>query len=56
MVKDRVSWPGGYQITNWEEVEGIIVEVKEDPARYIITRADNTGYDMAWPEDESDKI
>ena len=53
MVNDRMGWPGGYQIANWE---GIMVEVKKDPAGYVITRADNTGYDMAWPEDELDKI
>ena len=52
-VKDRPGWPGGYKIADWE---GIIVEVKEDPAGYVIMKADKTGYDMAFPENELDKI
>ena len=38
-VKDRPGWPGGYKIANWE---GVIVEVKEDPADYVIMKADKT--------------
>lgn len=52
-VKDRPGWPGGYQIANWE---GAIVEVKEDPAGYAIMKADKTGYNMAFPENELEKI
>ncbi len=52
-VKDRPGWPGGYQIANWE---GAIVEVKEDPAGYVIMKADKTGYNMAFPENELEKI
>ena len=52
-VKDRPGWPGGYKIANWE---GTIVEVKEDPAGYVIMRADKTGYNMAFPEQELDKV
>ena len=52
-VKDRPGWPGGYQIANWE---GQIVEVKEDPAGYVIMKADKTGYDMVFPEQELEKI
>jgi len=52
-VKDRPGWPGGYQIANWE---GEIVEVKEDPAGYVIMKADKTGYNMAFPENELEKI
>ena len=52
-VKDRPGWTGGYSIANWE---GTIVEVKEDPVGYVMMRADKTGYDMAFSEDELDKI
>ncbi len=52
-VKDRPDWPGGYKIANWE---GGIVEVKEDPAGYVIMKADKTGYNMAFPEHELEKI
>jgi hypothetical protein len=52
-VKDRPGWPGGYKIANWE---GKIVEVKTDPAGYVIMKADKTGYDMAFPEQELDKV
>jgi hypothetical protein len=52
-VKDRPGWPGGYKIANWE---GTIVEVKEDPRGYVIMKADKTGYNMAFPEQELDKI
>jgi len=52
-VKDRPGWPGGYKIAGWE---GTIVEVKEDPVGYVIMRAAKTGYDMAFPEGELDKI
>lgn len=52
-VKDRPGWPGGYQIARWE---GKIVEVKEDPAGYVIMKADKTGYNMAFPENELEKI
>ena len=52
-VKDRPGWPGGYQIANWE---GEIAEVKEDPADYVVMKADKTGYNMAFPEQELEKI
>ncbi len=52
-VKDRPGWPGGYQIANWE---GEIVEVKKDPAGYVIMKADQTGYNMAFPENELEKV
>jgi hypothetical protein len=52
-VEDRPGWPGGYQIAHWE---GVIVEVKEDPAGYVIMKADKTGYNMAFPEHELEKI
>ncbi len=52
-VKDRPGWPGGYKIANWE---GKIVEVKDDPKGYVIMLADKTGYRMAFPEDELDKV
>ncbi len=52
-VKDRPGWPGGYKLAGWE---GEIVEVKEDPKGWVIMKADKTGYDMAFPEAELDKI
>ena len=52
-VQDRPGWPDGYRIANWE---GEIIEVKEDPAGYVIMKADKTGYDMAFPEIELDKV
>lgn len=56
-VGDRVkvkgkSLPGGYGIADWE---GTIVEVKTDPAGYVIMLADKTGYKMAFREDELTK-
>ncbi len=52
-VKDRPGWPGGYKIANWE---GVIAEVKDDPAGYVIMKAEKTGYNMAFPEQELDKV
>jgi hypothetical protein len=52
-VLDRPNWPGGYKIANWE---GQIVEVKQDPENYVIFQADKTGYNMAFPETELEKI
>jgi hypothetical protein len=52
-VLDRPGWPGGYKIGNWE---GKIVEVKENPAGYVIMKADKTGYNMAFPEAELEKV
>lgn len=52
-VKDRPGWPGGYKIANWE---GEIVEVKADPAGYVVIKADKTGYNMAFPEQELERI
>ncbi|UCB43290.1 MAG: hypothetical protein JSV77_01175 [Dehalococcoidales bacterium] len=52
-ILDRPDWPGGYKIANWE---GQITEVKEDPLGYVIMRADKTGYYMAFPETELERI
>ena len=52
-VLDRPGWPGGYKIADWE---GEIVEVKKDPEGYVIMKADKTGYNMAFPENELEKI
>ncbi len=52
-VMDRPGWPGGYKLAGWE---GQIVEVKEDPQGWVILKADSTGYDMACPEAELEKI
>ncbi len=52
-VKDRPGWPGGYKIAGWT---GEIVEVKDDPKGWVIMRADKTGYNMAFPEHELERI
>ena len=52
-IKDRPGWPGGYKIANRA---GEIVEVKADPAGYVVMKADKTGYNMAFPEHELKKI
>lgn len=52
-VLDRPGWPGGYKLANWE---GEIIEVKEDPRGFVIMRADKTGYHMAFPEVELERI
>ena len=48
-VLDRKGWPGGYKIANWE---GKITEVKDDPSGYVVMKADKTGYDMTFSENE----
>ena len=49
-VLDKPGWPdGGYKIANWE---GRIVEVIENPAGYVIMKADKTGYNMMFHEKE----
>ena len=48
-VIDRPGWPGGYKIAGWT---GEIRQVKDDPKNYVIMRADKTGYDMAFAENE----
>ena len=52
-VLDKKGWPGGYKIANWE---GIITEVKADPSGYVVMKADKTGYDMTFPENELENI
>ncbi len=48
-VKDRPN----YSLSGWE---GEVVEVKVDPAGWIIIKADKTGYRMAFPESELQKL
>ena len=49
-VLDKPNWPdGGYKIANWE---GTIIQVVEDPAGYVMMKADNTGYNMMFHEKE----
>ena len=51
---DKPNWPdGGYKIANWE---GTIVQVVEDPAGYVVMKADKTGYDMLFHEKELEKF
>ena len=48
-VKDKPN----YTLSGWE---GEVVEVKEDPKGWIIIKADKTGYRMAFPETELEKL
>ena len=49
-VLDKPNWPdGGHKIGNWE---GTIIQVVEDPADYVMMKADKTGYDMMFHEKE----
>jgi hypothetical protein len=49
-VLDKPNWPdGGYKIANWE---GTIIQVVENPAGYVVMKADKTGYDMMFHEKE----
>jgi hypothetical protein len=52
-ILDRKNWPGGYKIAHWE---GKITAVKEDPAGYVVMKADKTGYNMTFSEQELEKI
>ena len=53
-VLDKPNWPdGGYKLANWE---GTIVEVIEDPAGFVINKADKTGYNMMFHEKELEQI
>ena len=53
-VLDRPGWSAeGYKIGNWE---GKIIEVKKDPVSWVIMKADKTGYNMAFPENELELI
>ena len=49
----RVKQRPDYTLSGWE---GEIVEVKEDPKGWVIIRADKTGYRMAFPESELEKL
>jgi hypothetical protein len=52
VVLDRPGWPGGYRIAN---MTGTVTEVKINPPGYIIIKADTTGYNMAFHENELEK-
>ena len=53
-VLDKPNWPdGGYKIANWE---GKIVEVMENPAGYVLMKADKTGYNMMFHEKELEQL
>ena len=51
-VLDRPVWPGGYKIAN---LAGTIVEVKGNPPGYVIMKAEKTGYNMVFHENELEK-
>jgi len=53
-VLDKPNWPdGGYKIANWE---GTIVEIIENPAGYVVMKADKTGYNMMFHKKEFEQI
>jgi len=49
----RVKERANYTLSGWQ---GEVVEVKEDPKGWIIIKADKTGYRMAFPETELEKV
>jgi len=49
----RVIARSGYSLNGWE---GEVVEVKEDPKGWVIITADKTGYRMAFPESDLEKL
>lgn len=49
----KVNERPNYTLSGWE---GEVVEVKEDPKGWIIIKADKTGYRMAFPESELEKL
>jgi hypothetical protein len=49
----RVKERPNYTLSGWE---GEVAEVKEDPKGWIIVKADKTGYRMAFPESELEKL
>jgi hypothetical protein len=51
--KVRVKERPNYTLSGWE---GEVVEVKEDPKGWIIIKAAKTGYKMAFPDTELEKI
>jgi len=53
-VLDRPGWSdGGYKIGNWE---GKIMRFKKDPVGWVVMKADKTGYNTAFPENELELI
>ena len=53
-ILDKPNWPdGGYKIANWE---GTIIQVVEDPAGYVMMKADNTDYNMLFHEKELERL
>lgn len=51
--KVRVKERQNYTLSGWE---GEVVEVKEDPKGWIIIKAAKTGYKMAFPDTELEKV
>ena len=51
--KVRVKERPNYTLSGWE---GEVLEVKEDPKGWIIIKAAKTGYKMAFPDTELEKI
>jgi len=53
-VLDKPNWPdGGYKIAHWE---GSIDEIIENPAGYVVMKADKTGYKMMFHEKELEQL
>jgi len=50
----KPNWPdGGYKIANWE---GTIVEIIDNPAGYVLMKANKTGYNMLFYEKELEPL
>lgn len=49
----RIKEKLGCKVSGWK---GEVIEVKEDPSGWLVVKADQTGYDMAFPENEVEKI
>ena len=52
-VLDKPGWPDGYKLAKWE---GTIVKIAENPAGYVMMKADKTGYDMMFQENELELV
>ena len=52
-VKGYTAMEGVNSIAGWE---GVIVEVRDDPAGYVILKVGETGYNMGFQEDALEKV
>ena len=52
-VLDKPGWPDGYKLAKWQ---GTIVKIAENPEGYVMMKADKTGYDMMFQENELELV